>query len=138
MKRKIFVTLLVLLLALAGAACGGPVSAPEVDPNAVLQPIGQGEMVFPFLVTGPDEAVSGWEVHTDEETVGAALLALGLIAGDVGQFGLMVTEVNGIVADWDANGSFWAFFIDGDFAMTGVDVTYIEPGVTYAFVYTAG
>ena len=138
MRRKIFVALLVLLLVFAGAACGGPVSAPEVDPGAVLHSIGQGEVVFSFLVTGPDEAVSGWDVRTDEETVGAALLALGLIAGDAGQFGLMVTEVNGIVADWDVNGSFWAFFIDGDFAMTGVDATYIEPGVTYAFVYTRG
>ena len=137
MKRKMLIILLIALVLLATAACGGGVSAPE-DADGALGTIGTGGTVFRFLVTGPDETVTGWEIHTDEATVGAALLAVGLIAGDESDWGLMVTEVNGIVADWDANGAFWAFYMDGAFAMVGVDEAYIEPGVTYAFVYTRG
>jgi len=137
MKRKIFAVLLIALVLLATAACGGEAPVPE-DVGGALQSIGTGDTVFQFLVTGPDETITGWDVHTDETTVGAALLAVGLIAGDESDWGLMVTEVSGIVADWDENQAFWAFYADGEFAMAGVDETDIEPGVVYAFVYTQG
>ncbi|MCL2563708.1 MAG: hypothetical protein FWE08_06705 [Oscillospiraceae bacterium] len=136
MKRKLLAGLLILLVVFASAACGGQARPGEADADAVAE-IGQGETVFRFEVTDPDETVTAWDVHTDEATVGAALFAVGLIDGDETAWGLMVTEVNGVVADWDANGAFWGFFIDGEFAVTGVDATYIAPGVTYAFVYTA-
>jgi len=137
MKRKVFAVLLIVLVLFATAACGGGAPAPE-DVDGAFQSIGTGDTVFQFVITGPDETVTGWDVHTDETTVGAALLGVGLIAGDESDWGLMVTEVNGIVADWDADGAFWAFYIDGEFAMIGVDAADIEPGVTYAFVYTQG
>jgi len=137
MKRRIIATLLVLFLLFTAAACGGTSPGPAPPADAV-QAIGQGATVFRFEVTDPEEAVTAWDVNTDETTVGAALLAVGLISGDESEWGLMVTTVNGITADWDANQAFWAFYIDGDFAMAGVDATDIEPGVTYAFVYTAG
>ena len=101
------------------------------------QDIGEGETVFRFEVTDDNGEVSAWNVHTDETTVGAALLEVGLIAGDEADFGLMVTEVNGLTADFAADGAFWAFYIDGEFAMTGVDATNITPDTVYAFVYTA-
>ncbi|MCL2368227.1 MAG: DUF4430 domain-containing protein [Oscillospiraceae bacterium] len=137
MKRRIIVTLLVLFLLFTVAACGGASPGPAPPADAV-QTIGQGATTFRFEVTDPAEAVTAWDVSTDETTVGAALLAVGLISGDESEWGLMVTTVNGITADWDANQAFWAFYIDGDFAMAGADATDIEPGVTYAFVYTAG
>jgi len=136
--KKILAILLVALLLLTGVACGGGAPVPEVDPGGTLAPIGQGETTFQFVATGPDGTVTIWDVLTDEATVGAALLVVGLIAGDESEWGLMVTEVNGVVADWDANGTFWAFYVDGEFATAGADATYIEPGVIYAFVYTEG
>jgi len=130
---------LIAVTALTGCNNGNDPSSTEGGGQvAPVQTVGAGETVFRFEVTDPDETLTAWDVSTDEETVGAALLAVGLIAGDESEFGLMVTVVNGIVADFDANGAFWAFFIDGDFAMTGVDDTPIEPDVTYAFVYTEG
>lgn len=100
------------------------------------QDIGQGDTTFRFEVVDPDEVLSVWNVSTSEETLGAALVAVGLIAGDDTEWGLMVSEVNGIVADFNANGAWWALWVDGEFAMTGVDGVYVESGATYAFVYT--
>ena len=42
-------------------------------------------------------------------------------------------KVNGIVADYETDGTYWAFYIGDEYGMTGVDMTEIEAGATYAF-----
>lgn len=42
-------------------------------------------------------------------------------------------NVNGMTADYDKDGVYWAFYIDGEYAMTGVDATNITDGAQYAF-----
>ena len=66
-------------------------------------------------------------------TVGAALLSLGLIAGEDSEYGLYVKTVNGETADYDVDGTYWAFYVNGEYAMTGVDATTLEAGAIYAF-----
>ena len=40
---------------------------------------------------------------------------------------------NGMTADYDKDGVYWAFYIDGEYAMTGIDATNITDGAQYAF-----
>ena len=61
--------------------------------------LGEGKTVFTFVVTDGDGNETAFEIHTDKATVGEALTELGLIAGEEGQYGLYVTEVNGIAAE---------------------------------------
>ena len=75
-------------------------------------------------------------VHTDADTVGAALIENGLISGEQGAYGLYVKTVNGILADYDQDQSYWAFYIGDDFAASGVDLTEITEGAVYRLVYT--
>jgi len=155
MKTKIIPLLLAVLLLFA-AACSPASNAPEQQPQeqAQEQPqepaenastessptgaqdIGDGTTVFLFEVTDDKGNKSTWNVHTGETTVGEALVDAGLIDGVVSEFGLMVFSVNGLRADYDEDGAWWAFYIDGEMAMVGVDATDIEEGVIYAFVYT--
>ena len=72
-------------------------------------------------------------IKTDKEIVGEALLDLKLIEGEAGPYGLYVKKVNGIVADYDKDKTYWGFYVDGEYAMTGVDMTKIEEGKTYSF-----
>ena len=65
--------------------------------------------------------------------MGEALEELGIIAGDESEWGLYVKTINGITADYDTDGSYWAFYIDGEYAMTGVDATEIDEDAVYAF-----
>lgn len=95
--------------------------------------IGEGDTSFTFTVSDIDGNESVFEVKTDRTTVGDALLDTGIIAGEDGEFGLYVKEVNGITADFDTDGTYWAFYINGEYAMTGVDTTDIDAGVAYAF-----
>lgn len=93
---------------------------------------GEGAKTF-TLVTNHQSQVARCTVHTDEETVGAALLALNIVAGDVGEYGLFVSTIDGYIADYSVDGSYWAFYIDGEYSMTGVDSTEINEGSTYLF-----
>ena len=43
------------------------------------------------------------------------------------------TTVNGITLDWEKDGKYWAFYINGEYAMTGVDSTDAEDGAVYTF-----
>ena len=96
---------------------------------------GSGAKIVAVEVAAGEESVI-FTIKTDKDTVGAALLENGLIAGEEGAYGLYVKVVNGITADYDIDGSYWSFYINGEYAMSGVDTTTIEEGVTYKLEYT--
>ena len=95
--------------------------------------IGEGATQFTFVVVDKDGTETTIEVHTDETIVGTALLKLGMVEGEEGPYGLYVKKVNGISADYDKDGVYWAFYENGEYAMKGVDQTEIVPGAAYAF-----
>ena len=133
---KLLALVLAVLMALLLVACGAKDSgaADKVKlPVADGAVIGQGATAVTVEVTGADGKTVTFTVNTDEETLGAALLKLGVVAGDDSEYGLYVKTVNGETADYDTDGSYWAFYIDGEYAMAGVDYTAPEAGKTYAF-----
>lgn len=95
--------------------------------------IGQGEKKFFFIAEDQEGKETKWEVHSDEDTVGKALMAEGIIEGEDGPYGLYVKTVNGITLDYDKDGLYWAFYENDEYALTGVDQTEITEGQTYAF-----
>lgn len=105
-------------------------NAPE-DTTDAKNVLGEGKTRFSLVVRDLDGSETAFEINTDAETVGDALTALKLIEGEESQFGLYIKKVNGITADFDADGTYWAFYINGEYAMTGVDGTAVEAGATY-------
>ena len=65
--------------------------------------------------------------------MGEALLDQELIAGEDSDYGLYVKTVNGITVDYDTDGSYWAFYVNGEYASSGVDSTPVADGDTYSF-----
>lgn len=92
-----------------------------------------GEKTFLLTVVDKDGAETEFEIHTDQDMVGAALQEEGLISGEEGDYGLYVKTVNGITADYDTDKTYWAFYIDGEYATSGVDTTAIQEGSKYMF-----
>lgn len=151
--------ILVLMLVLSFAACdktenpqtsATPTQEAQVTPTQKAQEdtglwstavytedttLGEGAKTFVTEIAVEDKTVK-ITVNTDKDTVGVALLELNLIAGDESDYGLYVKKVNGITADYDIDKSYWAFYIDGEYAMTGVDSTQIEEGKVYKLEYT--
>ncbi|MCQ2506336.1 MAG: DUF4430 domain-containing protein [Lachnospiraceae bacterium] len=91
----------------------------------------EGKTAYTLIVIDKDGVETSFSLKTDEKTVGAALLKEGLIEGEESQYGLYVKKVNGILADYDIDQTYWAFYINGEYAMTGVDATNIEANATY-------
>lgn len=101
--------------------------------QTAVKELGEGKNQFEFQVTDINGNTEKFLISTDKTIVGDALVELKLISGDEGEFGLYVKEVNEIVADYDKDKTYWAFYIDGEMAPTGVDATEITAGATYAF-----
>lgn len=142
-KRVLSVILCIVLIAAAAlitTGCNRGTETPETTTNAPaeVKVLGEGENKFSFTVTDIDGAETKFEIHTDKTNVGEALLDLGLIKGEEGPYGLYVKEVNGLSADFDKDGTYWAFYIDGEYAMSGVDLTEIEEGKVYSFKVEKG
>lgn len=141
-KTLSFILCMVLTVAMALSAtgCNGsnnntmpPTSAADTNNAADATVLGKGSTSFAFSVTDADGSVTQFEIHTDKATVGEALLELELIAGDDSEYGLYVKTVNGITLDYDKDGKYWAFYVDGEYATTGVDSTAVTAGAGYAF-----
>ena len=97
--------------------------------------LGEGAKTVTVTVEAEDKSVV-LTVKSDEETVGAALMALDLIEGEESQYGLYVKYVNGILSDYDVDGTYWAFYKNGEYQMTGVDTTAFADGDTVKLVRT--
>ena len=79
-----------------------------------------------------------FSIVTDKEFVGEVLLEEGIITGEMGPYGMYIKTVNGILADYDVDQTYWAFYVDGEYALSGVDTTPIEAGRVYSLVLTKG
>ena len=123
---------LIAAMALMTTACDNLVPRGEATtPQEAGQPATKKS--FTFIVVDKDGNETSFNLSSDKKTVGDALLAEGLIEGESGSYGLYVKKVNGIVADYDIDQTYWAFYINGEYAMSGVDTTEIVEGTTYSF-----
>lgn len=134
-KLLSFIVCIVLIAALALFTTGCSDAKAPNDTNVTTitdgEVLGEGKTSFTFTVVDPDGNEVTAEIRTDKTIVGEALMELGLIAGKQESYGLYVETVNGITLDYDADGSYWSFYVGGEYAMLGVDMTEIVPGTTY-------
>ena len=126
-KRSRFASLIAVVLiaamVLSLAACG---SKDETPASA-------GSKSFTFEVVDPDGKTESFDITSEAATVGEALMAQGLVEGEEGPYGLYVKTVNGITLDYETHGMYWAFYVNGEYGMSGCELTEIEDGATYAF-----
>ncbi len=122
-----FSTLLVLVLAaaltLTFVSCGGNETTPGAPVN------------FTVIVVGPDGSATEHQFTSDAPNLGDALLAEGFIEGNDDQYGLYITAVNGITADFDADGAYWSLYIGEEYAMSGISTTPLTEGAVYKLAY---
>ena len=95
------------------------------------------EIELVYVLRGSvDVVVDGKSVtftlHTDAETLGAALVAEKLVEGEESQYGLYIKKVNGMTADYEIDKSYWSISKDGKDLMTGADGEKITDGAHYA------
>ena len=125
--KKMISLLLVLVMVLALTACGAKDEAASSEPVS-----------FKVIVTDLEGKESTFEYTSRAASVGEALVAEGLIEAHEASFGLYIDAVNGISADWDKDQTYWAFYINGEYAVTGIGETKITADATYGLTLTKG
>lgn len=128
MKNKKLILAVVALVAVAAIFLGVYFATrPETT---------QGAKTYTVTVVHGDGTSKDFTYHTDEEYLGAALVAEGLIAGYESEYGLTVETVDDETASWAENQSYWALYIGEEYAMTGVSTTPVNDGDSFKWVYT--
>ena len=135
-KKRLISLCMIFILLLSFSSCKNDASRnnsndAKVSSSATI--LGKGEKNFIFTVADTDGNEEVFSIFTDKKTVGDALKEHKLIDGEEGQFGLYVKTVNSISYDYDKDGKYWAFYVDGEYASTGVDKTEIKNGCSYMF-----
>ena len=96
----------------------------------------EGTKAYTVTVVHSDGSEKAFSYTTDEEFLGAALVAEGLIAGDEGPYGLTIITVDGEDAIWDVHNAYWALFVGEEYATTGIDSTPVNDGDSFKLVFT--
>jgi hypothetical protein len=93
-----------------------------------------GEKRFTLTVVHKNGTEKVFELTSSEEFLGAALVAEGIIVESDSPG--MYNTVDGETTDYSKDQSYWGFFIDGEYAMEGMNTTPITEGGQYKLVYT--
>ncbi len=120
-----------MALMLSGCSDSVEVQEPQLETFTDGQSLGQGATTFTLVVCDAEGKEVTAQISTDETILGQALLDLKLIAGEDSEYGLYLKTVNGITYDYDTHGKYWALYINGEYALTGIDSTEIVPDAVY-------
>lgn len=79
-----------------------------------------------------------YTVNTDAEYLRQAMEETKdlTFSGTESEYGLMVTTVNGVTADYNTDKAYWAFYVNGEYCSSGIDSQPVENGQKYRIVYT--
>ena len=94
--------------------------------------VGEGTKELYLEVVYADGKADYFLVKHDAANVGDALLAAGVVEGEDSEYGLYIKTVNGVTADYNVDQTYWAFYINGEYATAGVSDTKIEEGAVYS------
>lgn len=133
MKKKTWIWITAAVLALALLVTGMVALYLKLRPQSV-----EGDKHITVTVVHKDGTDKEFTYDTNEEYLGTVLQGAGLIEGEEGPYGLMISTVDGELADWNVDQGYWALYVGEDYATTGIDLTPIHDGDVFSLVYTIG
>lgn len=88
------------------------------------------------VINSADESTV-YELNTDAEYLRQAMdEAEGLTYdGTEGEYGIMISTVNGEVADYNVDGSYWSFYVNGEYCNYGIDTQPVADGDAFVIEY---
>lgn len=100
----------------------------------------QGAKAYTLEVVDNNGNSKTYEARTDAEYLRQALEELSetsdfSLEGDESDYGLYITTVNGVTADYAADGAYWSIYVNGEYGMNGVDTQPVTDGDAYKLVY---
>lgn len=108
----------------------------QTDISATSADTEEEKVTVTVSVTMNDGSTKDYSITTSEKTLYGAVNSLGIIDGEDGPYGFYLKTVNGVTADYDVDGAYWALYKSGEYLMTGMESTFIADGEHYEIVYT--
>jgi hypothetical protein len=138
--KKLLALVLVFVLTAAAAltGCGttpAETTAPPAE-NLDITVLGEGAKSFELTIVDKEGVSHLYQIHTDEEMVGFALIKHELIEGEEGPYGMYIHSVEGEKAVYEEDNAYWAFYVGEDYANQGIDQTPIHNNTVYKLVWT--
>ncbi len=98
----------------------------------------EGSKAIVIEVVDNGQKTVTYNVKTDAEYLRQAMEeAEGLeFSGAESEYGMMVDIVNGITADYNVNGAYWSFYVNGGYCNYGIDTQPVQDGDTFRIEYT--
>ncbi len=88
------------------------------------------------VINSADESTI-YELNTDAEYLRQAMdEAEGLTYdGTESEYGIMISTINGEVADYNVDGSYWSFYVNGEYCNYGIDTQPVADGDAFVIEY---
>ena len=123
-----------------GSSVGGAAESGERSlwENALYKEdaeIGEGRHSVSVEVKIGEKSVT-LTVKSDKDNLADMLTENKLVEGDNGEYGLYIKKVNGVSADYDADGAYWGLNKDGEPTPVGASDITVKDGEHYELVYT--
>ena len=133
---RVLLAVLAILMVSALAACADVDKTGDWETASYVRDteFGKGAKTVTVKVVADGQELT-FTLHTDKENLEDALVEHNLIDGDEGQFGLYIKKVNGIVADYDTDKTYWAITKNGE-DTSGAKATLIADGDQYELTKT--
>lgn len=97
----------------------------------------EGAKAITIKVVDDAGAQTAYDVNTDAEYLAEVFDEVdGLtVEGTEDDYGLYITTVNGLTADFDADGAYWSIYVNGEVGMNGASSQPVVDGDEYSLVY---
>ena len=97
-----------------------------------------GAKAITIEVVDDTGASTVYDVATDAEYLSQAFEdAEGLeVLGEESQYGLTITTVNGLTADFNVDSAYWSIMVNGEYGQYGADAQVVADGDAFQLVYT--
>ena len=139
------ILVLIAAMALCMVSCDGNTDTQNtvgVSTEAPANSGSEGPQVYKYTITvtvvddkGESEE---FEIKTNSDNLVDALLEAKVVEGEVGDYGLYIKYANGVRADYELDGAYWALSKGGEMLMTGASDTKIADGDKFELTYTKG
>lgn len=130
-QTKIIISIVSVLAVIAILACVYFALAPKAQ---------QGSKSVTVEVVDDKGDTKPYSIKTDAEFLSQVMEELAA-AGDFsyegtdGDYGLYITAINGVTADYDADGAYWSILVNDEYGMFGADSQPVADGDDFKFVY---
>lgn len=98
----------------------------------------EGSKDITISVINSKQETEKYELSTDAEYLRQAMdEADGLeYTGTESEYGLMISAINGEVAEFNTNNAYWSFYVNGEYCNYGIDTQPVNDGDDFEIVFT--